>query len=144
MWPQWPVDACLYVATMAAVNRQKRTKENYFQISCPSWLRRSRARPIIRAMPLSEQEKIGLTQQLAMLLEGNEPEAILATLQRVAERMAHRVTRADITELEALRWQSLADACVSVQRELERANAPRSRQNAPQEAQQQRDAPDAA
>jgi hypothetical protein len=116
-------------------------------------LRLSRARRIIRAMPLTDQEKNGLTQQLAMLLEADEPEAILATLQRVAERMAHRVTRAAISDLEALRWQSLADACQAVQREIERANAPRSRQTAqqaqqaqqtPQEAQQDQDATDAA
>jgi hypothetical protein len=98
-------------------------------------------------MPLTEQEKNGLTQQLAMLLEADEPEAILATLQRVAERMAHRVTRAAISDLEALRWQSLADACEAVQRELDRANAPRSRQTAPQapsETPQDQDATDAA
>jgi len=98
-------------------------------------------------MPLTDQEKNGLTQQLAMLLEADEPEAILATLQRVAERMAHRVTRAAISDLEALRWQALADACEAVQREIDRANAPRSRQTAqqtPQEAQQDQGAPDAA
>ena len=110
-------------------------------------LQRSSVRRIIRAMPLTDQEKNGLTQQLAMLLEADEPEAILATLQRVAERMAHRVTRAAISDLEALRWQALADACEAVQREIERANAPRSRQTAqqtPQEAQQDQDATDAA
>lgn len=104
-------------------------------------LQRSSVRRIIRAMPLTEQEKNGLTQQLAMLLEADEPEAILATLQRVAERMAHRVTRAAISDLEALRWQALADACESVQRELDRANAPRSRQTAPQAQQTPQDTP---
>ena len=77
-------------------------------------------------MPLSEQEKNGLRDQLALLLEANEPESILATLQRLAERKAHSVTRGAITELEALRWQSLANACASAAQELDRANAPRS------------------
>jgi hypothetical protein len=82
-------------------------------------------------MPLTDQEKIALKEQLAALLDLNEPESIVATLQRVAQRMAHSVTRGAITDLEAQRWQSLANACQSVAKELERANAPRQ---APQEA----------
>jgi hypothetical protein len=80
---------------------------------------------MLSPMPLSEQEKTALKEQLAVLLELNEPESILATLQRVADRMAHSVTRGAITELEALRWRSLADACASVSKELELAGAPR-------------------
>jgi predicted nucleic acid-binding Zn ribbon protein len=85
-------------------------------------------------MPLSEQEKNGLRDQLALLLEANEPESILATLQRLAERKAHSVTRGAITELEALRWQSLANACASAAKELELANAPRQAQRSAVEA----------
>lgn len=81
-------------------------------------------------MPLSDQEKTALKEQIATLLELNEPESILATLGRVAQRMAHSATRGAITELEALRWQAIANACASVANELERANAPRQ---APQE-----------
>ena len=99
-------------------------------------LRGLSARRIIRAMPLSEQEKNGLRDQLALLLEANEPESILATLQRLAERKAHSVTRGAITELEALRWQALADACASAAQELERANAPRQTPQTPIHAQQ--------
>ena len=87
-------------------------------------------RRIIRAMPLTDQEKIALKEQVGTLLELNEPESILATLQRTAQRMAHSATRGAITEIEALRWQSVANACASVANELERANAPRQ---APQE-----------
>lgn len=82
-------------------------------------------RRIIARMPLTEQDKLALKEQIATLLELNEPESILATLGSVAQRMAHSVTRGAITELEALRWQALADACASVEKELERANAPR-------------------
>ena len=80
-------------------------------------------------MPLNDQEKNALKEQLATLLELNEPESILATLQRVAERMAHSVTRGAITEGEALRWQSLANACASVEKEIERLNAPQTAHN---------------
>ena len=82
-------------------------------------------------MPLTEHEKIGLTQELAILLEANEPEAMLAVLRRVADRMARRVIRASISDLEALRWQKLAEACASVEKELELANAPRTAQQTP-------------
>lgn len=77
-------------------------------------------------MPLNVQEKLALRDQIELLLEADEPEAILATLQRMAERKAHGVTRGKISELEALRWQALADACAAVEKELELANAPRS------------------
>jgi hypothetical protein len=76
-------------------------------------------------MPLTDQAKNALKEQLALLFELGEPEAILATLQRVAERMAHSVTRGAIGEGEALRWQSLAKACASVEKELEAAHTPR-------------------
>ena len=44
---------------------------------------------------------------------------MLATFQRMAERMAHRATRQAETRWdEALRWEALAEALASVQREL--------------------------
>ena len=91
-------------------------------------------------MPLTEHEKIGLTQELAILLEANEPEAMLAVLRRTAERMAQRVFRASISDLEALRWQRLAEACHAVEKELELANAPRKAQQAPPASQDDVDA----
>ena len=95
-------------------------------------------------MPLTDQEKNALAAQLAMLLEANEPEAILMTLRRTAERMAQRITRADITELEALRWNALAEACAAVEKQLESANAPSSAQHAQQSAPEQDETPSAA
>lgn len=96
------------------------------------------------AMPLTDHEKNALTAQLAMLLEANEPEAILMTLRRTAERMAQRILRADITELEALRWNALAGACLAVEKQLERANAPKSPQHAQQSAPEPDETPTAA
>lgn len=93
-------------------------QRDYFQI----YLREAGERRIIPPMPLSDNEKTALKEQVATLLELNEPESILATLQRVAERMAHSVTRGAITELEAQRWQAVAKACQAVEKELERAN----------------------
>lgn len=87
----------------------------------------------MRPMPLNEQEKTALKEQLAMLLELGEPESILATMRRVAERMAHSVTRGAIGEFEALRWQALANACQAVGQELASAHAPRQAQETPQD-----------
>jgi hypothetical protein len=73
-------------------------------------------------MRLTEQEKEGLRQQLELLLEANEPEAALATLRRIAERKAHSVTRGAINDLEARRYQALAEALKAVEDELDRAH----------------------
>jgi hypothetical protein len=72
-------------------------------------------------MRLTEQEKEGLRQQLQLLLEANEPEAVLATLRRIAERKAHAVTRGVISDNEARRYQALAEALQCVEDELDRA-----------------------
>jgi hypothetical protein len=68
---------------------------------------------------LKSHEKDALNFQLATLLEHDEPSAILATLQRVAERKAYASTRAEHYDA-ALSWQELADALASVRQELER------------------------
>ena len=72
-------------------------------------------------MLLTEQEKEGLRQQLTLLLEADEPEAVLATLRRIAERKAHAVTRGLISDNEARRYQALAAALKCVEDELDRA-----------------------
>ena len=74
-------------------------------------------------MLLTEQEKEGLRQQLQLLLEADEPEAVLATLRRIAERKAHSVTRGAISDNEARRYQALAEALHAVEDELDRAHA---------------------
>jgi hypothetical protein len=74
-------------------------------------------------MLLTQQEKEGLRQQLTLLLEADEPEAVVATLRRIAERRAHAVTRGAISDNEARRYQALADALKCVEDELDRAHA---------------------
>lgn len=78
-------------------------------------------------MPLSAQEKDALTFQIAMLVEAGEPDAVIATLRRMADRMAHRATRGLIDWDEAVRWMALAEACASVEAEIEARNPWNSR-----------------
>ena len=79
-------------------------------------------------MSLTPEEKSALAAQLLMLLEHNEPESILATLRRVAERKAADQLQ---TEREQSRWAALATACQRVEQEL---NANQPRQAAPETA----------
>ena len=72
-------------------------------------------------MLLTQQEKEGLRQQLTLLLEADEPEAVVATLRRIAERRAHAVTRGAISDNEARRYHALAEALKAVEDELDRA-----------------------
>jgi hypothetical protein len=69
---------------------------------------------------LKPHEKDALAFQMATLLEYDEPSALLATLQRLAERKAFSATRGHVDYESALRWQGLADALASVRLELER------------------------
>jgi hypothetical protein len=68
---------------------------------------------------LNPHEKDALTFQLATLLNYDEPSAMLATLQRIAERKAFAgAKRRDYDA--ALSWQELVDALDAVRQELER------------------------
>ena len=69
-------------------------------------------------MPLSDQERDVLKHYLTLLLEADEPEAMLGSLQRIAERKAHSVTQGKIGEVEGERWYALAEALARVRREL--------------------------
>jgi hypothetical protein len=61
-----------------------------------------------RDVALKAQEKAALQFQLSELLDANEPMAMLATLRRVAERMAFRAAK--LNDLEAAaKWQALVD-----------------------------------
>lgn len=72
-------------------------------------------------MPLTPQEKAGLSHILQTLLDADEPEAMLAALRRLAERKAFSVTLGKIDRGEAERWQRLADALRAVQRTIRKA-----------------------
>jgi hypothetical protein len=59
-----------------------------------------------------------LRHHLMILMEADEPEAILGSLQRIAERKAHSVIRGHVTEHDAERWLRLAKALARVQEDL--------------------------
>jgi hypothetical protein len=65
-------------------------------------------------------QKEALVQQLALLVEYDEPAAVLATLKRIAERRAHSATRGQIGWDEAARWVTLAEALERVEKHLDR------------------------
>lgn len=77
---------------------------------------------------LKSDEKSALVFQLAQLFEYDETSAIIATLQRIAERKAFSFTRNGRQDYQtALRWQQLADALDAVSLELELAKRRQAR-----------------
>ena len=77
---------------------------------------------------LKINEKNALIFQLEQLFEHDETSAIIATLQRIAERKAFSFTRNGRQDYQtALRWQELADVLHAVRFELELAERQRSR-----------------
>ena len=77
---------------------------------------------------LKPNEKSALIFQLEQLFEYDETSAIIATLQRIAERKAFSFTRNGRQDYQtALRWQQLADALDAVSLELSLADRQRSR-----------------
>jgi len=70
-------------------------------------------------MSLNAQQNDALKFQLAQLLDYDEPAALIATLQRIAERKAYAASRASNTDA-AIEWQRLAEAAKRVAAELER------------------------
>ena len=64
-----------------------------------------------------EHERTVLHGFLTHLLDADEPEALLASLKRIAERKAFGVTFGRIGAEEAARWQRMADALHRVERE---------------------------
>jgi hypothetical protein len=76
---------------------------------------------------LKAHEKQALIFQLESLFECDETSAILATLQRIAERKAFACTRGRVDYEAALSWQALADALHAVRGELELAERRKSR-----------------
>lgn len=60
-------------------------------------------------MSLTAHEKAALESQIEILIDADEPEAVLATLHRVAERMTVRAIWRDQHKA-ADRWMKLAKA----------------------------------
>ena len=58
------------------------------------------------------------TTTCRLLLDADEPIALLGALRRVAEVKAYGVTKGKIDEPEALLWQALADALGETEKDL--------------------------
>lgn len=71
------------------------------------------------AKELKPNEKSALVAQLALLLDYNEPSAMLAMFQRIAELRAYSGAQ-HVDYDHAMRWQTLAAALATVRAELER------------------------
>ena len=68
---------------------------------------------------LEERERDTLRHFLGVLLEADEPEAMLACLRRLAERKAHDAVRgARVNRQAAERWLRLAEALVTVEHQV--------------------------
>jgi hypothetical protein len=68
---------------------------------------------------LNKQERDTLRHFLGVLLEADEPEAMLACLRRLAERKAHCAIRGALVDRQAAeRWLMLAEALVTVERQV--------------------------
>jgi hypothetical protein len=68
---------------------------------------------------LDERERDTLRHFLGVLLEADEPEAMLACLRRLAERKAHYAIRGALVDRQAAeRWLRLAEALVTVERQV--------------------------
>jgi hypothetical protein len=73
-----------------------------------------------RGAYLRPNEKSALELLVVELIEADEPEAVLAVMTRIAERMAFRAMRADARD-EALRWQQMVDALAFKERSTRRS-----------------------
>jgi hypothetical protein len=68
---------------------------------------------------LNEQERDTLRHFLGLLLEADEPEAMLARLKRLAECKARYAIRGALVDRQAAeRWLRLAEALVTVERQV--------------------------
>ena len=68
---------------------------------------------------LTEGERDTLRHFLGLLLEADEPEAMVASLRRLAERKAWCAVRGALVDRQAAqRWLALAEALAKVEREV--------------------------
>jgi hypothetical protein len=66
---------------------------------------------------MNAHEREALRFQISELVDASEPEAVLATLHRIAERMAQRAIRLGKQD-DCARWLRLERALSAVQRQL--------------------------
>jgi hypothetical protein len=74
-------------------------------------------------MPLGGQEKGELERQIQLLVELDEPEALLATLARAVRRMAQGLEPPESRK----RWLNLANALVQAETALNAMQTPEAR-----------------
>jgi hypothetical protein len=68
---------------------------------------------------LTEGERDALRHLLVLLLEADEPEAMVASLRRLAERKAWYAVRGALVDRQAAgRWSALAEALAKVERQV--------------------------
>jgi hypothetical protein len=83
------------------------------------WLRPRRRTLYVSEPCLNKQERDTLKHFLGLLLDADEPEAMLACLRRLAERKAHdAVGGARVNRQAAERWLRLAEALVTVEHQV--------------------------
>jgi hypothetical protein len=74
---------------------------------------------------LPKGERDTLRHFLGLLLEADEPEAMVASLRRLAERKAwYAVSGARVDRQAAQRWQALAEALAKVERQVTPQRSP--------------------
>lgn len=71
---------------------------------------------------LDRNQRDELRHLLTLLMEANEPEALLASLRRIAERKAFGVTAGRLGLHDAERWQRLTDVMTEAEQKLARKN----------------------
>jgi hypothetical protein len=110
------------VADMPDREAQREHDHAVDDVSNPStekrrWLRQRRRTSTSRS--LNERERDTLRHFLGLLLEADEPEAMLACLRRLAELKAHDAIRGALVDRQvAERWFRLAEALVTVERQI--------------------------
>jgi hypothetical protein len=67
---------------------------------------------------LSDEIKSGLRHHLALLIEADEPEAVLGSLRRIVEHKIKTLIRDVTKKEEAQRWSILLEALLKVQEEM--------------------------
>ena len=75
-------------------------------------------------MPLTENEKAELAEQAQLLIDAGEPEALLATLQRVCAGKGRDRT---IPHNEGERWRTLAVALLEAETTVTASQSPEAR-----------------
>jgi hypothetical protein len=86
-------------------------------------------------MPLAENDKDELARSFQLLVDLNEPEALVASMARMAERIATGRALAPATDNERNRWRIVANALNEALAAVTAANGPEAQKLAAHMAQ---------